>query len=611
MSTGDNMENWEEHEMMWKDDLQSYRMHLVESVNYQKICPALLTHKVIDNEDHEELSNHYTIRTEKMRTNRLIDILQRKNEQSYLKFLDVLGAYYPIVFTEMTGKEPKTIASDTSLFDVPKDELCPLLMQALDRMQQENFDFSRRLSRCSHALEDRIQECERSNKKIKDLQQRVDRYDNIDSEMATLRQDVDRLKTENYTVCMRMIDTNSENSKLRDTNMKLKNDNDKLRVDLQKLESCVALERNQSVRLRNRLQCSPSDRDIMEMKKEIDELKLKLAQAHSQSYRDEDNDMRIQILKRDKDEAIEMYAEALDNLNKLREDCANAESARDKYLDEKEQLDLTCSVLRSDCDMYKMRRDTVWQQLQEVEKEREMVMKERNEAQSFAKACMQEKAQYRTQIRQLEERFDQQTQSLLEKEREVLSVKAILRDQNRIAEGCSWPNTYKPTTNSIGTSTASSTPTAQTDSDEASDRGFRKRTHRTKYYSKFLKSSEIYSQPDVGVNLNGIKNVFPEIPLAPNYGPNDKDGLAHPQAQNRKRLYSMEYYLKEDLTNVVREERKSKEIKRQPAHRRKKVQNNSSSSKQRSSESMSTNSNEDSPPEQNDNVMLSMASLSL
>lgn len=40
--------------------------------------------------------------------------------------------------------------------------------------------------------------------------------------------------------------------------------------------------------------------------------------------------MRFQILKRDKDESLEMYAEAVENLNKLREDFANAEIARDK-----------------------------------------------------------------------------------------------------------------------------------------------------------------------------------------------------------------------------------------------------------------------------------------
>lgn len=61
-------------------------------------------------------------------------------------------------------------------------------------------------------------------------------------------------------------------------------------------------------------------------------------------------------------------------------------------------------------------------------------MKERNEAQIFAKACMQEKAQYRTQIRQLEERYDQQTQSILEKEREILALKARTRPQHRSDE---------------------------------------------------------------------------------------------------------------------------------------------------------------------------------
>jgi len=51
----------------WKDQLQSYRMHLVEKVQYRTLYPALLSYMVIDSEDHEELSNPYALRTEKMR----------------------------------------------------------------------------------------------------------------------------------------------------------------------------------------------------------------------------------------------------------------------------------------------------------------------------------------------------------------------------------------------------------------------------------------------------------------------------------------------------------------------------------------------------------------
>ena len=48
--------------------------------------------------------------------------------------------------------------------------------------------------------------------------------------------------------------------------------------------------------------------------------------------RDEDTDMRIQILKKDKEEALDMYEEAVENLHKLRENCASAEAQRDKVI---------------------------------------------------------------------------------------------------------------------------------------------------------------------------------------------------------------------------------------------------------------------------------------
>ena len=61
------------------------------------------------------------------------------------------------------------------------------------------------------------------------------RYETIDNEMASLRTEVDRLKNENYTICMRMIDASEENRQLRVSTMSLKNENDKLILDLQKV----------------------------------------------------------------------------------------------------------------------------------------------------------------------------------------------------------------------------------------------------------------------------------------------------------------------------------------------------------------------------------------
>ena len=44
-----------------------------------------------------------------------------------------------------------------------------------------------------------------------------------------------------------------------------------------------------------------------------------------------------------------------------------------QYLEEKEELELKCSTLQKDCEMYRNRIDTITIQLDEVEKERDQV----------------------------------------------------------------------------------------------------------------------------------------------------------------------------------------------------------------------------------------------
>lgn len=45
----------------------------------------------------------------------------------------------------------------------------------------------------------------------------------------------------------------------------------------------------------------------------------------------------------------------------------------EQYLEEKEDLELKCSTLQKDCEMYRNRIDTIAVQLDEVEKERDQV----------------------------------------------------------------------------------------------------------------------------------------------------------------------------------------------------------------------------------------------
>uniref|UniRef100_H2ZQ40 Uncharacterized protein n=2 Tax=Ciona savignyi TaxID=51511 RepID=H2ZQ40_CIOSA len=229
------------------------------------------------------------------------------------------------------------------------------------------------------------------------------------------------------------------------------------------------------------------------------------------------------MLQHDKQEAIEMYAEALESLAKLREDCAAAEAMKDKLLDEKEQLELTCAVVQSDCDMFKTRRDAVWQQLKEVEKERERLIRERNDAQVIANECMEDKTKYRAQIRSLEEKYDNMNQVLLQRDRELCQLKS---NSNRPTCAVPWKGNEKyisPPTGSLSTSTASSNDQVDNlpvGSDVSSEsEHFRDRLYVTKYYKKYL--TKLYSNIKLGNFGKDCRKVFPDIELAANYGPGD------------------------------------------------------------------------------------------
>ena len=54
-------------------------------------------------------------------------------------------------------------------------------------------------------------------------------------------------------------------------------------------------------------------------------------------------------------------------------------------------------------------------------------MKERNEAQLNTKMCMEEKARYRTEIRELERKYDEISLKYLESERELIRMQRQVR----------------------------------------------------------------------------------------------------------------------------------------------------------------------------------------
>eukprot|EP00079_Xenopus_tropicalis_P038874 XP_017952645.1 PREDICTED: caspase recruitment domain-containing protein 11-like [Xenopus tropicalis] len=117
---------------------------------------------------------------------------------------------------------------------------------------------------------------------------------------------------------------------------------------------------------------------MIELERENEMLKTKvqefqsILQGGSQSVPDSDKAI-VDILEHDRKEALEDRSELVNRIFNLQEEIRQVEYLRDKYLEEKEDLELKCSTLLKDCEMYKHRMNTVMIQLEEVEKERDLV----------------------------------------------------------------------------------------------------------------------------------------------------------------------------------------------------------------------------------------------
>lgn len=132
-------------------------------------------------------------------------------------------------------------------------------------------------------------------------------------------------------------------------------------------------------------------------------LKTAFPQADKRGLPDSDKAI-LDILEHDRKEALEDRHELVNKIFNLQEEIRHVEDLRDKvrngkverwnisgwcskylweqwwlmvchfqYLEEKEDLELKCSTLGKDCEMYKHRMNTVMIQLEEVEKERDQV----------------------------------------------------------------------------------------------------------------------------------------------------------------------------------------------------------------------------------------------
>ncbi|KAM6379528.1 LOW QUALITY PROTEIN: caspase recruitment domain-containing protein 11 [Pluvialis apricaria] len=421
----------DEEEALW-ENVECNRHMLSRYINPAKLTPYLRQCKVIDEQDEDEVLNSLMLPSKINRAGRLLDILHTKGQRGYVVFLESLEFYYPELYKLVTGKEP-TRRFSTIVVEEGHEGLTHFLMNEIIKLQQQVK--TKDVQRCELLAKSRQLEDERKQLKLNKIELLTfqERYNKMKEERNNYNDELVKVKDENYNLAMRYAQLSDEKSMAVKRSRDLQLEIDQLKHRLNKVEEECKLERNQSLKLKNDIENRPKKEQVLELERENEMMKTKIQelqsiiQADKRSLPDSDKAI-LDILEHDRKEALKIGHELVNKIfNLQRGDSSCGEDLRDKYLEEKEDLELKCSTLGKDCEMYKHRMNTVMIQLEEVEKERDQAFRSRDEAQTQYSHCLIEKDKYRKQIRELEERNDELRIEVVRKEACIVNLECKLR----------------------------------------------------------------------------------------------------------------------------------------------------------------------------------------
>ncbi|PKU38158.1 snrna-activating protein complex subunit 4 [Limosa lapponica baueri] len=196
-------------------------------------------------------------------------------------------------------------------------------------------------------------------------------------------------------------------------------------------EDDCKLERKHTMKLKHAIEQRPSHEVMWEIQQEKElllaknqELENTLQVAREQNL---EKSLSNETLENDCSQILEERRELMNTIYSLRKELRRAEVLQDKYAEEREMLELQCTSLRKDSQMYKKRIEAVLQQMEEVASERDQALLTREQFYAQYSKNLVERDAYRKQIRELGERCDEMQLQLFQKESQLLATEAKLK----------------------------------------------------------------------------------------------------------------------------------------------------------------------------------------
>uniref|UniRef100_A0A8C5MWZ5 Caspase recruitment domain family member 9 n=1 Tax=Leptobrachium leishanense TaxID=445787 RepID=A0A8C5MWZ5_9ANUR len=420
----------DEDERCWYK-LEDHRVKLINIIDPNRITPYLRQCRVLNSDDEDQVFNDPSLVIRKRKVGVLLDILQKTGYKGYVAFLESLELYYPILFKKITGTEPKRVfsmiidtAGESSLTQLLMNEM--LKLQQIIQEERQNY---KQLNQLLCEKEDRLRQMQVKDSELKKHQERVQK---MKEERDHFNKDLKKCKDQNYELAMRFASQSEEKNSALMKNRDLQLEIDMLKHSLMKAEDDCKLERKQTLKLKNAIEKRPSQDVIYELQRENELLKAKIQELDNPLQRvskdgmSEKTKLYIQTLEDERRKALEQYQDLVNNMFTLKMSLRQTEELRDKYMEAKEVLELQCTTLKKDSQMYKQRIDAILLQLEEVCMERNEAMATREQFHAQYSKSLLEKDAYRKQLRELGEKCDDLQIQLIRREGHLLALETKL-----------------------------------------------------------------------------------------------------------------------------------------------------------------------------------------
>ncbi|XP_056608222.1 caspase recruitment domain-containing protein 10 isoform X2 [Triplophysa dalaica] len=382
----------EKYEELW-ERVEGVRHKLTRLLNPAKLTPYLRQCKVIDEQDEDEVLNSSQFPLRISKAGRLLDILRGRGQRGLQAFMESLEFYHPEQYTQFTGEQPTQRCSIMLDEEGPEGLTQFLLVEVRKLREQLRMSrlCERRFSqRCRVAEEERS----RSERKAKELQQ-----DRI--QLERLRQDWESGSRELGLLKERLLDQTVKYSRVLEEQRRSAARERELVTEVEQLRR-----RLQEVEKPNDVDSTPSlTHQVCGHTPSVLEEKPKPPERNRGCV--SGNQALLDILQQDRREATEQRQELCCSIARLQGDLDTSEAQRDKLASQCEQMHLRVRTLQLDWETEQRRCVSYFNQIMELERERDQALRSRDSLQLEFTDCLLDKNRLRKRIAELESSLEQ------------------------------------------------------------------------------------------------------------------------------------------------------------------------------------------------------------